>query len=217
MTRVELGLRAAPLHRRGSRLALPARAPRRGGRRRVRAPRRASRPHGREAGLRGAARSPSVPSAAPLARRAARRRGEPRRSRRADHLDIDPRRLGEPELDGVAAFEHRRCDRRTDPGEHGGKCLLARGRAILGPQRRDELVTPDRPVAVQQQIGEAEPTLAAAQRVLAPAAAEFDDELTTELNPSTPDAPSAHILRTCERLRGDPGRNQPCRVVSQIT
>jgi hypothetical protein len=36
---------------------------------------------------------------------------------------------------------------------------------------------------MEQQIREAEPTLAAAQRVLAPAATEFDDQLTTELNP----------------------------------
>jgi hypothetical protein len=102
------------------------------------------------------------------------------------HLDIDPRRLGEPELDGVTPFEHRRRDRRTDPGEHGGKRLLARWCAILGPQRRDQLVAADWPVPVQQQVGEPQSTLATAQRIFAPTAAEFDYELTTELDPSTP-------------------------------
>ena len=104
-----------------------------------------------------------------------------------DRLDVDPYRLGEHQPQRVAAFEHRGLDGAPQAGEDGRQRGVARRRALVRPQRLDQLVAADRARPVQHQVREREPPLAPAQLRLTALTGELHAELATQM-----DRPAAH-------------------------
>ena len=136
----------------------------------------------------GASRSGSSPGSASAAASSAASRSAPARAAATSvrhRLDVDPDRLGEDEPQRVAALEHRRLDGAAQAREHRGERRVARRRALVRPQRLDQLVAADRPAAVQHEVGERQPALAAAQLRLAALAGELHAELATEMDASS--------------------------------
>ena len=118
----------------------------------------------------------------PPARRRRRGRRAAHRELLGDRLDVDPDRLGEDEPQRVAALEHGRLDARRRRESTGRERGVARRRALVRPQRLDQLVAAHRPVAVQDQEREREPALAAAQLRLTALAGELHAELAAEMD-----------------------------------
>ena len=73
-------------------------------------------------------------------------------------------------------------DRAAQAREHGRQRGVRRRRALVRPQRLDQLVAADGPVAVQHEVGEREPPLAATQLRLTALAGELHAELATEMD-----------------------------------
>jgi hypothetical protein len=105
----------------------------------------------------------------------------------AHGLDVDPDRLGEDEPQRLAALEHGGLDGAAQPREHRRERRVARRRALVRPQRLDQLVTANGPPAVQHEVGERQPPLATAQLRLPALAGELDAELAAEV-----DLPATH-------------------------
>ena len=82
----------------------------------------------------------------------------------------------------VAALEHRGLDGAAQAREHGRQRGVARRRALVRPQRLDQLVAADRAAPVQHQVREREPPLAPAQLRLTALAGELHAELATEMD-----------------------------------
>ncbi len=97
-------------------------------------------------------------------------------------LDVDPDRLGKDEPQRLAALQDRRLDGAAQAREHRRERGVARRRALVRPQRLDQLVAADGPAAVQHEVGEREPPLAAAQLRLTALAGELDAELAAEVD-----------------------------------
>ena len=102
---------------------------------------------------------------------------------RGRDLPVDPRVLGQVELELGATVQDARAERLAQARERRREQRLVRGRSALArPQRLRELVAADRPLPVQREIGEQEPALSSAQRVFEPPSLELHDESTAQLD-----------------------------------
>ena len=92
-------------------------------------------------------------------------------------LEVDPRVVGQHQLQLRAALQHAGTERLAQPGQRGREQRLVSGRgALAAPQCLGELVAAHRPVAVQGQIGEEQATLTSAQGVFEPPSRKLHDE-----------------------------------------
>ena len=77
-------------------------------------------------------------------------------------------------------------------GQQGVQSGLARRRTTARPQRLDQLVAGDRPVPVDDQVGDQQPALPAGQLAVQPRAAPFDDQRPADLDPQRLDRRQGH-------------------------
>ena len=116
-------------------------------------------------------------------RAAGRRRRAPPRRRRPPRGP--PRRrasVGQREPQVRAALDRVRSERAPQPGQQRGQPRVGRAGRVLVPDHVDELVPPHRPLAVEREVGEQQPPLAARQVFLDPAPVDLDGEGAAQLN-----------------------------------
>ena len=89
---------------------------------------------------------------------------------------------GNAQAQRVAALERGGRDRAAQAGEHGRERGVRRRRALVGPERVDQLVAAHRAVAVQHQVGEREPALLATQQGLTAFTGELHSEFAAEMD-----------------------------------
>ena len=90
--------------------------------------------------------------------------------RLAGRLDIDPGAGRQLQLQLTPALKDSFAERPPQLREHGGQRGVGVGRGRARPEKVEQFVASDRPVAVEQQIRDREATLAAWQSVLDPVA-----------------------------------------------
>ena len=99
----------------------------------------------------------------------------------AGRLDVEPR-VGQREPQVRAALDGVRPERAPQPGQQRGQPRIRRAGRVLVPDHVDELVPPHRPLAVEREVGEQQPPLAARQVFLDPAPVDLDGESAAQLN-----------------------------------
>ena len=172
-------LRAA--HRRAPRPRAP-RAPPAAGRRARRGARRSTPPRARAAAR--ARRSPAAPRCrrTPPPRRRPPAPPAPPRRPRAPTSQSTQASPGQDQCSSPRPDQPAVAERLAQPRQRRGERVAALGRPALRPQRLDELVAADRPVAVEHEVGEQQPALPPAQRAFDPPSLDLDRELSTELD-----------------------------------
>ena len=83
---------------------------------------------------------------------------------RGGRFQVDPHRLGQVEQQLVAALERTVAERGAQTTEQRPQCRVLGDGRLMRPQRPDQLLPPDRPSPVEQQVGEQQRHLFAAQR-----------------------------------------------------
>jgi hypothetical protein len=101
-------------------------------------------------------------------------------------LQVDVR--GEAQRQRAAALDRALAERAPELREQRAQRLAGVGRQALRPQQRDQLVAGDRALAVDGQVGEHEPALAAGQLDLAPV--QLDREPAAQLDPGAGHPPN---------------------------
>jgi hypothetical protein len=91
-------------------------------------------------------------------------------------LDVDSGCHGEGEGHVAAAAQDLWADCGSQLREQDGDRRRRGGRHGVWPERFDQLVTGDWAVAIERQVGEEKPTLAAWETTFHPTASELDDE-----------------------------------------
>ena len=101
--------------------------------------------------------------------------------RRARRLDVEPH-LGQREPQVRAPLDGVGPERTPHAREQRGQPGVGRARRVVVPDDVDELVAPHRPLAVEREVGEQQPPLAARQVVLDPAPVDLDGEGAAQLD-----------------------------------